>query len=158
MVVKKKLSLTINKKEEPEVEQCDDRIRINGLLNKILGTKMGNRCEKSIYDYLRSEMLLDFPDKKFKREYLSLSFNLIENLDPESEIGNDYLLPKVKNGEIPVEELAQMNDQELYPIKWQKIKEKRLDEIKAECVYADPAAPVPKWLENKKRNWNKHNI
>ena len=30
-----------------------------------------------------------------------------------------------------------------------------LDEIKAECVYADPAAPVPKWLENKKRNWNK---
>ena len=25
-----------------------------------------------------------------------------------------------------------------------------LDEIKAECVYADPPAPVPKWLENEK--------
>ena len=30
-----------------------------------------------------------------------------------------------------------------------------LDEIKAECVYANPVAPVPKWLENKKRDWNK---
>ena len=29
-----------------------------------------------------------------------------------------------------------------------------LDDIKAECVFANPPAPVPKWLENKKRDWS----
>ena len=29
-----------------------------------------------------------------------------------------------------------------------------LDEIKAECVFANPPAPVPKWLEDKKRDWS----
>ena len=29
-----------------------------------------------------------------------------------------------------------------------------LKDIKAECVYADPPAPVPKWFKKKKRDWS----
>ena len=29
-----------------------------------------------------------------------------------------------------------------------------LKDIKAECVYAEPPAPVPKWFKKKKRDWS----
>jgi transcription elongation factor S-II len=71
-------------------------------------------------------------DSKFRREYLAQAYNLLENLNMTGYVGNNYLLPKVIDGSITLKKLVTMTDEELYPPKWQKLRDKRLKEIKNE--------------------------
>ena len=130
-----KISEDVNNESTNESNESnnDNRQRITEIFVKLLNNEeLGNECEREVYLHVKNLVQLDFPNIKFKRRYLSYAYNLIENLDPNSPIRNDYLLPKVLNGEISRNQLVNMNDQELYPEKWQKIRDKRLNEIKAE--------------------------
>lgn len=110
----------------------NDRHRIRNVFSKILNSDLGEKCELSIYRKLKKDTRSDFPNDKFKQEYLEVAFNLIENLDPEGCVGNSYLLPRVMKGDIDVDNLAYMSNQELFPPKWDEIVKKRLEEIKHE--------------------------
>ena len=70
----------------------------------------------------------------FKKLYILKSINIYGNLDPTSYIGNNYLLPKVKSGEIDGYQLSFMNCYELYPDRWKGIldKKQKRDEMKFE--------------------------
>jgi transcription elongation factor S-II len=118
-----------NPTEKPEQ---DDRARIRDRFITLLNPDLGARCEKALYVLILEKTGKDFPDKGFKRDYLVSAHNLLENLDLKSPVGNDYLRPRVLNNTISPENLVKMSDQELYPPKWERIKDRRLEEIEAE--------------------------
>ena len=119
----------LSPKEEPKQ---GDRARIRDKFIALLDSNVGSKCEKALYVLMLEKTGKDFPDSGFKRDYLMMAHNLLENLDSESDIGNEYLKPRVMSGEIAPESLVVMTDQELYPPKWEKIKDRRLEEIAAE--------------------------
>lgn len=145
MVAKKRLNLSFKKTETQrsvkKITNSDDddlinqisllqRDRILKFFQEILTDSLGQACEEAIYQQVMS--IKDADAKKIERAYLSLAYNLIENLDPEGSIGNNYLRPLVLEGKISPIELSQMSNQELYPDKWDQIRAARLNEIKNE--------------------------
>lgn len=118
-------------------DQCDRDFR-NEQLNefrRILedNQELAEQVELMIFLKIREEHNLDGSlmfDKKALRAYRLICCELFENLDPASSIGNDYLHLRVMSGEITPERLVQMSNEELFPTKWERIKEKRLQEIK----------------------------
>lgn len=86
-------------------------------------------CEKELYMLTCQTTHAEYPDNRFISFYLNKGLNLIRNLDPTSSIKNTYLQPKVLSGEISPNQLVVMPDQELYPPKWQKIKDRQLQDI-----------------------------
>lgn len=141
---KKKFTLKITKKTESECSETSDsgiqsdisdplRDRIAGSFGSLLhNPPLGRACEQELYQYLRETQRSDFPDEKFVRFYQDKAFNLLENLDPDGSVENDYLNSKVISGEISPNKLVRLSNQDLYPVKWQRIKERRLNEIKEE--------------------------
>jgi len=136
---KKTLNLTFTRRKSKAVAKSistpsstEDRERIENKFIDILDVNLGSECERELYFQLRQDLRQDFPDKTFRREYLATAFNLLQNLDPEGIVGNTYLRPKVISGEITPQQLVALSDQDLYPPKWQKVKDQRLQEIKDE--------------------------
>lgn len=123
---------TTQSDDSPSSELGPDRVRITTKFSQLLNSQLGEQCELSLHAHLARQLRSDFPNPKFRQEYLSLAYNLLQNLNPEGTVGNEYLYPKVVSGDITPEQLPTLTDQELYPPKWQKIKDKRLREIKVE--------------------------
>lgn len=141
---KRIVNLTLVRKSEDEVNEIStppektsydlpqERERVREKFIKLLDeqTLLGSQCEQQLHSKLIHTLKTDFPDKSFRREYLATAYNLLGNLDPEGHVGNSYLRPKLLSGEVTPVELVNMSDEQLYPIKWQQIKDKRLIEIK----------------------------
>lgn len=132
---KKTLNLTFTRsapssKSSKTPNSTEDRQRIEQKFVNLLDSDVGSQCEEALYSKLCHQLGRDFPDKTFRREYLATAFNILQNLDPEGIVGNTYLLPKVQSGDISPQQLVTLSDQELYPPKWQKVKDQRLKEIK----------------------------
>jgi len=110
-----------------------DRDRIKKkFVATLKNTSMGGNIEKCLYKRIVEETGRDFPNDIFRQEYLGAAHNLLENLDPEGSVGNTYLHPLVISGQIKPDALVRLSDHDLYPPKWQEIKDRRLKEIKTE--------------------------
>lgn len=119
----------------PQADQSNvDRSRIRDRFISVMegNESMGTSIERNLYHHIMDETGRDFPNDIFRQEYLGAAHNLLENLDPEGSVGNRYLQPLVTTGHITPEALVKMSDHDLYPPKWQQIKERRLKEIKTE--------------------------
>jgi transcription elongation factor S-II len=113
--------------------QNGDRSRIREKFMSVMenGT-IGANIEKCLYYRIMQETGRDFPNDIFRQEYLGAAHNLLENLDPEGSVSNKYLQPLVISGQITPDNLVRLSDHDLYPPKWQQIKDRRLKEITTE--------------------------
>lgn len=66
-----------------------------------------------------------------KHMYISLTRHIINNIDPESYVGNRSLKNRLIGGEIDPAKIVDMSPQELFPEHWDKMvqEKKRRDEI-----------------------------
>lgn len=66
-----------------------------------------------------------------KHMYISLARHIINNLDPESYVGNASLKKRLTDGEVDAAKIVDMSPQELFPEHWDKMvqEKKRRDEI-----------------------------
>jgi transcription elongation factor S-II len=115
-----------------EYQKNGDRDRIRDKFMGLIKDDLGAKIEECLYRQVIRETGRDFPNEYFKQEYLGAAHNLLENLDPQGSVGNDYLYPLVIAGSITPESLVKLSDYDLYPPKWQEIKERRLKEITTE--------------------------
>jgi transcription elongation factor S-II len=70
-------------------------------------------CENKCIDFSQ-----DTDDLYFRRIYMNKMMFLFNNLHPESDIHNTYLLPAIQNGEISVSRLPLMSPIEIFPQHW----------------------------------------
>lgn len=80
--------------------------------------------EKACDDMLELEQEPDWENQMFINIYNYICGNLFENIDPESEINSTYLLEKILNQDIDLENIGYMKSDELCPEKSKEIKRK----------------------------------
>jgi len=112
---------------------CTDKLKVLFPRNK----KFPLEIEKSIYNYacnraIELNVTPEFEYKQFFKIYVEISRKIIDNLNPNSYIKNDYLLNAVKKGNIKPNELVNLSPQELFPSKWKELMDKKQmqDELK----------------------------
>lgn len=72
--------------------------------------------------------ITDPMDHRFKQAYHDLLSRICLNLDPDSYLGNTYLLPAVKSGQVPLESVPYMSRMEMFPAAWdQQIKKREAE-------------------------------
>ena len=121
------------------------------LFIKYLNYDLGIECDNEIHSYVSELYNRDSEPKKYKKIYMDICYNLLGNLNPEGSINNTYLRSKVLNGEIKIYDLVRMKNNELFPEKWQQIKQKRLNEIKDENNMYQATTDLYKCSKCKKR-------
>lgn len=122
----------VNRTSSNPYQESTERTNIQDKMKSLLGEELGMSCEKSLYQYERTIRNKDFPDLEFSLMYKKHGLNLLRNLNPEASVKNEYLLPKVKNGDIRPDRLAELTPQELLPPKWESYREERRLEIQEE--------------------------
>jgi DNA-directed RNA polymerase subunit M/transcription elongation factor TFIIS len=118
-----------NNKSKPAREENEEwRENIRKKLESLVEDyKIASEIESAVYEVVTFTVLpLDIADELlFKNFYLSHITKLILNLDPNSYVGNENLVKKVKNKEISPKELVQKTPIELFPEKWEELKKKK---------------------------------
>jgi len=112
---------------------CTDKLKVLFPKNK----KFPLEIENSIYNYtfnkaIECNVTPEFEYKQFFKLYVETTRKILNNLDPNSYIKNDYLLNAVKKGDIKPIELVNLTPQELFPSRWKELMEKKQmkDELK----------------------------
>lgn len=139
--IKKKSNFTISSNKYKDKSYCKERMSIILLIASILQKnkefKNKNRNEQndiiinielSCYNSCikqSNELLIyiDWKNSKFKYLYQLLCNKITKNLDNESEVGESYLINKVINGEIDINNIADMSSDNLCPTKSENIKQ-----------------------------------
>ena len=95
---------------------------------------LSEKLENSIYEY-SSNYVENNNLKDYKDEIYNHKLNdIINNLDQNSDIKNDYLLNAVKSNDIDINNIVNLKPNNLFPKKWKEI----IDKLN--------------WLEYKKKN------
>jgi transcription elongation factor S-II len=101
-------------------------VRNKLLTINLMTDQLANECEIAIYDTIISKLT---NNDDFEKLYSNLSLSIIRNLDPDSSVGNKFLLQNLLSGTITPSQLATNNPKDLFPDKWNAYKEQRLREI-----------------------------
>ncbi len=80
-----------------------------------------NSCIKQSNKLL---IYINWTNPKFNYLYQLYCNKITKNLDSESEVGENYLINKVVNGDIEIENIAEMTSDKLCPTKSENIKQK----------------------------------
>jgi DNA-directed RNA polymerase subunit M/transcription elongation factor TFIIS len=100
---------------------------------KYVGNKeLAKEIEQELYDYIyiNSAVQERIEDKKktknndnniLKMTYMYKLYSLLSNIDPESTVHNNYLLPKILSREITPYNLMRLNPVEIFPEHWEQI-------------------------------------
>lgn len=104
--------------------------KLKNIFPKSKKVNFPDQIEENIYKYIvnianEKGASIGFEYHLFKKLYIETARKLINNLDPNSYIKNDYLLNAVKKGNIKVDELVYLSPQELFPSKWKDLMEKK---------------------------------
>ena len=102
-----------------EKSRKDAKKKIKKFLKK---TSEVNKIEQSILDYANK---LAFDEDCLILTYNNKLDDIIMNLDPKSELKNDYLLEAIKNKEIDLKQIAFLAPHKLFPNRWKKIIDRR---------------------------------
>ena len=100
--------------------------------NEILfSNEMKINLEKGIFNYtiqeaIRRKIIRKWKNRYFLQIYLDKFRTIYNNLKSDNIVQNEYLLEKVKNGEIKPKNLAFMSHQEMFPEKWKEMIEKKI--------------------------------
>ena len=74
-----------------------------------------------------------FKGDSTESSYISKLMTVVKNLDPSSSVGNTYLLPRVKSGDISLASVPAMSPGEMFPDRWK-------DQLKKTVAEAQQAA------------------
>ncbi len=77
-------------------------------------------CENKCIDFTQ-----DNDDVYFRRIYMNKMMFLFNNLHPQSDIRNTYLLPAIRSGDITVDQLPRMSPVEIFPEHWKPFIDKQ---------------------------------
>lgn len=112
------------------------RRKARSTLSKRLGDQFTpeelSRLESHAHAASAAEMnrtgITDPLDIRFRKAYHDLLSRICLNLDPGAHLGNTYLLPAVKSGEVPLENVPYMSRMEMFPAAWdQQIKKREAE-------------------------------
>ena len=101
--------------------------------------KLSRNIEKGIYNYMISyskenNITRKWDNPIFFNLYFSRIRSICLNLDKESFIKNEYLIDKIKKGDIKGEDVAKLSVYDINPNNWKKIIDEKMkrDKIKYE--------------------------
>jgi DNA-directed RNA polymerase subunit M/transcription elongation factor TFIIS len=104
-------------------------------LSKHLESKQIEELENEIYTHATNKA----GDSLVTNIYLDIVKLVTQNLNPESDIGNSFLITRVKSGEVELLKVPYMTYQEMFPEKWSG-KLQRLETETRQCVMGIPVA------------------
>jgi len=82
--------------------------------------------EASVFEFTIGTIFINGIDPKFIPSiYGDKLFNIVNNIDPDSTIGNTFLKNKLLKNEIEPRNLAFMTNEQLFPERWEKLTRKR---------------------------------
>ena len=116
-----------------EVQEVHYRNQCKDMFTPILGTEeLSRRLEEAVYNYSMKyceTKCIDFSqetdDLYFRRIYLNKISHIYNNLHPQSELQNNYLLPAVLSGDISIDQIPFMSPTEIFPEHWKPYIEKK---------------------------------
>ena len=114
-------------------EPKEFRKNVRKTLNKIVkGRKLSLNLEIGIYNYTISyaknrTVARKWSNKLFVTIYTDKLISILKNLDPKSSVKNKNLLSKLKKGEFKPHELAFMKHHQMFPEKWNKLVEAKIE-------------------------------
>lgn len=105
-------------------------IGFNKINEIIKNENISKVIENSIYNYTiyksnNFNYIMCFSNELFRLTYKNKLLSLYLNINPKTYIKNNYLLPKILNNEINLNNIAFMEPQELCPEKWDDIIKKK---------------------------------
>ena len=92
--------------------------------------------EKAIYNWSidqgrEKKIITKWNKKEFCDLYLSRAYTIIINIDPTNHVGNNYLLEKINSGEIKSYKVPYMTHREMFPERWKKMIESKIQRDKS---------------------------
>ena len=125
-----------SQKDIPSGETIESKMRTHVLekLKSILGKTFKkddySRLEKTILlaaitDAASKNVIKHFENKLFQICYMSAARKIISNLDSKSYVNNDYLVKKVKKGDLQIEHLATMTHIDYAPNAFVEFRERQ---------------------------------
>ncbi len=85
---------------------------------EIFAATLEEGCNKHIFAH--------WSNKLFEEIYVQRQRRLFSNLHPKSPVGNKHLMERIKSGEVTIKDVSRMNDIELYPENWKRLKDLQL--------------------------------
>ncbi len=106
---------------------------------------LSRNIEKSIYNQIIDESKQKYIQRSwknqiFKKMYLSKIISIYSNLKVDSYIGNKEFLIKIKGGEIPVNNIGNISNIDIFPEKWKDLinkqvkQDEKLNDYKPEAM------------------------
>ena len=116
------------------------RIKCVNKINEYMeDERLSRNIEKGIYNYMISyskenNIIKKWENPIFFNLYFSKIRSICLNLDKESFIKNEYLIEKIKKGDIKGEDVAKLSVYDINPNNWKKIIDEKMkrDKIKYE--------------------------
>jgi len=110
-----------------DVEKELNRIKTVHTFNKLLDNmNISNNIEKGCFEYTLIYTKINSISIQLAHGiYYDTIDSLVQNLDADSTVKNNYLKPKVMSGEINSYTLAFLSPQELFPERWTYYEKKR---------------------------------
>lgn len=101
------------------------------LINKFVKNKKQSKViESSIYNFILENISydsIDYDDNISKSLYEFKLHTIIENLNSQSTIKNNYLLKAIKSKKIDLHNIAYLENFEIFPNKWKDIMNKEIE-------------------------------
>jgi DNA-directed RNA polymerase subunit M/transcription elongation factor TFIIS len=93
----------------------------------IKNREVSEKLENAIYNWCLKDM-----EKKgmtmsdsFYKIYMNKNIHIFTNIDPKCCIKNTYLLDKILDRSIPIEEIPEMTPQKIFPEHWKALQDKQ---------------------------------
>ena len=92
--------------------------------------------EKAIYNWSidhgkERKIITKWIKKEFCNIYLTKTYSILSNLNPTSGIDNDFIIKAINSGDVKSYKVPYMTHQELFPKKWEKIIEEKIQRDKS---------------------------
>ena len=106
-----------------KINECIDKFN-----SVIKNKKISKKVVISIYNFTKVYAYnnnYNMNNRYTIRVYLNKCISLYDNINPKSYIGNKKLIKKIKKKEIDIEKIAFLTPQELYPVHWNELMDKK---------------------------------
>jgi transcription elongation factor S-II len=123
----------------------DYRKKVTEYLNKNVSSDIASEIERTIFNWTivtseNNSITRLWTNDLFKNLYITKASSIIDNINPESHIGNKNLVSKIMNGVVDPSNLVNMSPYDIFPEKWEiiiKRQENTIIEKEKEKAYTD---------------------
>ena len=92
--------------------------------------KISTEIEKGIYNFIikycnSKDIIKRWDNNLFKKLYLNKARSIYDNLDPDSYVKNVRFIKRLKENEFSGYEIAEMNNNQVFPEHWKELYDKK---------------------------------